>query len=106
MAKIVIIGAGSGFGGRLSIDIMSHEELQHSTICLLAQRYQPDGDADLVAFRRNLLAKRRVVPRHSAYRQTAIHFSGHSQFMQNERVRVEIMNQFGYFPTESSHHDS
>jgi alpha-galactosidase len=34
MAKIVIIGAGSGFGGRLSIDIMSHEELQHSTICL------------------------------------------------------------------------
>lgn len=34
MAKIVIIGAGSGFGGRLSVDILSREALQHSTICL------------------------------------------------------------------------
>jgi len=34
MAKIVIIGAGSGFGGRLSIDILSREPLQDSTICL------------------------------------------------------------------------
>ncbi len=34
MAKIVIIGAGSGFGGRLSIDIMSREALKDSTICL------------------------------------------------------------------------
>lgn len=34
MTKIVIIGAGSGFGGRLSLDIMSREALQDSTICL------------------------------------------------------------------------
>jgi len=34
MSKIVIIGAGSGFGGRLSLDIMSREALQDSTICL------------------------------------------------------------------------
>ncbi len=34
MAKIVIIGAGSGFGGRLSKDIMAHPALQNSTICL------------------------------------------------------------------------
>ena len=34
MAKIVIIGAGSGFGSRLSIDIMSREALRDSTICL------------------------------------------------------------------------
>ncbi len=34
MQKIVIIGAGSGFGGRLSIDILSHPELQDSHICL------------------------------------------------------------------------
>ncbi len=34
MTKIVIIGAGSGFGGRLSIDIMSREALRDSTICL------------------------------------------------------------------------
>lgn len=34
MAKIVIIGAGSGFGTRLSIDIMSREMLKDSTICL------------------------------------------------------------------------
>ena len=34
MAKIVIIGAGSGFGGRLSIDILSREPLQDSTIAL------------------------------------------------------------------------
>ena len=33
--KIVIIGAGSGFGGRLSIDIMSRETLRDSTICLV-----------------------------------------------------------------------
>lgn len=34
MAKIVIIGAGSSFGSRLSIDIMSREALRDSTICL------------------------------------------------------------------------
>jgi len=34
LTKIVIIGAGSGFGGRLSIDIMSREVLQDATICL------------------------------------------------------------------------
>ncbi|MGI6199976.1 MAG: alpha-glucosidase/alpha-galactosidase [Christensenellales bacterium] len=34
MTKIVIIGAGSGFGSRLSIDIMSRESLRDSTICL------------------------------------------------------------------------
>ena len=34
MTKIVIIGAGSGFGGRLSVDIMSRAPLQDATICL------------------------------------------------------------------------
>jgi len=34
MAKIVIIGAGSGFGSRLSIDILSREPLRDSTIAL------------------------------------------------------------------------
>ena len=34
MAKIVIIGAGSGFGGRLSIDILARESLKDSTIAL------------------------------------------------------------------------
>ena len=34
MAKIVIIGAGSGFGGRLSIDILSRQPLQDATIAL------------------------------------------------------------------------
>ncbi len=34
MAKVVIIGAGSGFGSRLSIDILSREVLQDSTIAL------------------------------------------------------------------------
>ena len=34
MTKIVIIGAGSGFGGRLSIDILSRERLQDATIGL------------------------------------------------------------------------
>ncbi len=34
MPKIVIIGAGSGFGGRLSIDILSRDPLKDSTICL------------------------------------------------------------------------
>jgi alpha-galactosidase len=34
MAKIVIIGAGSGFGSRLSIDILAREELKDSTIAL------------------------------------------------------------------------
>ncbi len=34
MPKIAIIGAGSGFGGRLSIDIMSREALQDSEIRL------------------------------------------------------------------------
>lgn len=34
MIKIVIIGAGSGFGARLSVDIMSREPLQGATIAL------------------------------------------------------------------------
>jgi alpha-galactosidase len=34
MAKIVIIGAGSGFGSRLSLDILARELLQDSTIAL------------------------------------------------------------------------
>jgi alpha-galactosidase len=34
MAKIVIVGAGSGFGSRLSIDILSREPLRGSTIAL------------------------------------------------------------------------
>lgn len=34
MTKIVIIGAGSGFGGRLSVDIMSRDVLRDSTIVL------------------------------------------------------------------------
>ena len=34
MAKIVIIGAGSGFGSRLSIDILARAALADSTIAL------------------------------------------------------------------------
>ena len=34
MTKIVIIGAGSGFGSRLSVDIMSRVPLQDATIAL------------------------------------------------------------------------
>jgi len=34
MSKIVIIGAGSGFGSRLSLDILSREPLRGSTIAL------------------------------------------------------------------------
>ena len=34
MTKIVIIGAGSGFGSRLSIDILSRESLRDATIAL------------------------------------------------------------------------
>jgi len=34
MAKIVIVGAGSGFGGKLSIDIFSREAMKGSTIAL------------------------------------------------------------------------
>ena len=33
--KIVIIGAGSGFGGRLSIDILATDALREATICLV-----------------------------------------------------------------------
>jgi alpha-galactosidase/6-phospho-beta-glucosidase family protein len=32
--KIVFIGAGSAFGNRLSIDVLSREPLQESTLCL------------------------------------------------------------------------
>jgi len=35
MAKIVIIGAGSGFGQRLSLDIMAYPELHNGTISLV-----------------------------------------------------------------------
>ena len=35
MPKIVFIGAGSGFGQRLCVDILAHEELRDSTISLV-----------------------------------------------------------------------
>ena len=35
MRKIVFIGAGSGFGARLFIDMMSFEELRECEICLV-----------------------------------------------------------------------
>lgn len=35
MANIALIGAGSGFGGRLSVDILSFPELRDSTIALV-----------------------------------------------------------------------
>jgi alpha-galactosidase len=35
MAKIVLIGAGSGFGGRLAVDILSYPELQDSVLGLV-----------------------------------------------------------------------
>jgi len=35
MARIALIGAGSGFGSRLSVDILSFPKLQDSTICLV-----------------------------------------------------------------------
>ncbi|MHC4502636.1 MAG: family 4 glycosyl hydrolase [Planctomycetota bacterium] len=34
MTKVVIVGAGSGFGGRLSLDVLSREPLRESTIGL------------------------------------------------------------------------
>ncbi|HQK91937.1 MAG TPA: alpha-galactosidase [Armatimonadota bacterium] len=35
MARIALIGAGSGFGSRLSVDILSFPALQDSTLCLV-----------------------------------------------------------------------
>ncbi|MCD6350854.1 MAG: alpha-glucosidase/alpha-galactosidase, partial [Armatimonadetes bacterium] len=35
MPKIVLIGAGSGFGSRLSVDLLSYPELQDSTLALV-----------------------------------------------------------------------
>ena len=33
--KIVIIGAGSAFGGRIAVDVLSRDPLQESTIALV-----------------------------------------------------------------------
>ncbi len=48
MAKIVIIGAGSGFGQRLSLDIMGYPELHNGTISLVD--INPDHLAPVVQF--------------------------------------------------------
>ena len=48
MAKIVIIGAGSGFGQRLSLDIMAYPELQDGTISLVD--INPDHLTPVVEF--------------------------------------------------------
>lgn len=48
MAKIVIIGAGSGFGQRLSLDIMAYPELHNGTICLVD--INPDHLTPVVEF--------------------------------------------------------
>jgi alpha-galactosidase len=57
MPKIVLIGAGSGFGSRLSVDILSYPELQDSDLCLV----------DIVPERAEGVAKfvRRVVEHHN-----------------------------------------
>jgi alpha-galactosidase len=49
MPKIVLIGAGSGFGSRLSVDILSYPELQDSDLCLVdIEQARVDGVADFV----------------------------------------------------------
>ncbi len=48
MAKIVLIGAGSGFGSRLSVDILSFPEFQDSTIALVD--INPDAVAGVTEF--------------------------------------------------------
>ena len=50
MPKTVIIGAGSGFGSRLSVDILAHEGLRSGTIALVleaALRSRCPADAKL-----------------------------------------------------------
>jgi len=56
MPKIVIIGAGSGFGGRLSLDILSRAPLRESTICLC--------DIDPVKLRLTTRFVRRLIEKH------------------------------------------
>jgi alpha-galactosidase len=48
MAKVVIIGAGSGFGSRLSLDIMAYPELQDGVISLVD--INPDHLTPVVEF--------------------------------------------------------
>jgi len=56
MAKIVIIGAGSGFGSRLSIDILAREALQDATIALCDTNYN-DQTIDHAAFLQDMMTR-------------------------------------------------
>jgi alpha-galactosidase len=105
MTKIVIIGAGSGFGSRLSVDIMSREALQDATIALCdihpgrlkqvtgyvtrtAEKYDLPTNVISATDRRELLPEADFVI-------TSVAVGGGAYFGQPYKAEIEIPRKYG-----------
>ena len=109
MAKIVIIGAGSGFGSRLSIDILSRPSLKDSTIALCdidSQRLEQvrgyvqraiDGH-DLPGHVIAATDREQLLPGADCV-VTAVSIGGPAYWGEPYRSEVEIPRKYGIEPT-------
>ncbi|MHB1319271.1 MAG: family 4 glycosyl hydrolase, partial [Anaerolineae bacterium] len=109
MTKIVIIGAGSGFGSRLSVDIMSREPLQDATLALCdihpgrlaqvtsyvrrtAEKYNLPTKVVASTDRRELLADADFVI-------TSVAVGGGAYYGEPYRSEIEIPQKYGIYQT-------
>jgi alpha-galactosidase len=105
MTKIVLIGAGSGFGARLSIDIMSRESLKDCTICLCD--INPDRLKKVVDYVQSLIyqhnlptklvasTNRKEVLPDADFVITSISAGGGAYYGHPYRAEVEIPRKYG-----------
>jgi alpha-galactosidase len=105
MIKIVLIGAGSGFGARLSIDMMSRESLKDCTICLCdinPDRLKKVADyVQSLIYQHNLPTKlvasteRKEVLPGADFIVTSISAGGGAYYGHPYRAEVEIPRKYG-----------
>jgi alpha-galactosidase len=109
MTKIVIIGAGSGFGSRLSVDIMSREVLQDATIALTdihpGRLKQVTDYVQRTAEKYNLPTKivadtdRRALLHDADFVITSVAVGGGAYFGEPYKSEIEIPQKYGIHQT-------
>jgi alpha-galactosidase len=109
MTKIVIIGAGSGFGSRLSVDIMSREPLQDATIALCdihpGRLAQVTGYVQRTAEKYNLptrvvasVDRRELLP-DADFVITSVAVGGGAYWGEPYKSEIEIPQKYGIYQT-------
>ena len=109
MTKIVIIGAGSGFGSRLSVDIMSREPLQDATIALCD--IHPGRLAQVTSYVRRTAEKynlptkviastdRRALLTDADFVITSVAVGGGAYWGEPYKSEIEIPQKYGIYQT-------